>query len=292
MILRSLLFLPGNTPKMLEKGPFLEADALILDLEDAVSPREKDAARVLVRNALRTVDFRSKDIIVRINAPGLDSAWQEDIREIVLPGLTMIMIPKAEDGEMIRQAAEKIGATEKKRGIPTGSIRLIPLIETCRGIEHSYEIATASRRIYGLFLGAEDLTADMRCKRTREGSEILFARMALLNAARAAGVEAFDTPFTDVNDLDGLLADAQRARAYGYSGKASISPRHLEIINQVFSPSAEEIQYAREVVEAIEAAEKSSKGVVAVRGKMVDKPVVLRARQTLDLARQINGGWL
>ena len=181
---------------------------------------------------------------------------------------------------------------EKERGIPTGSIRLIPLIETCRGIEHAYEIATASQRIYGLFLGAEDLTADMRCKRTREGSEILFARMALLNAARAAGVEAFDTPFTDVNDLDGLQADAQRARAYGYSGKASISPRHLEIINQVFSPSEEEIQYAREVVEAIEAAEKSGKGVAAVRGKMVDKPVVLRARQTLDLARQINGGRL
>ena len=292
MILRSLLFLPGNTPKMLEKGPFLEADALILDLEDAVSPREKDAARVLVRNALRVVDFRGKDIIVRINAPGLDSAWQEDIREIVLPGLTMIMIPKAEDGETIRQVAEKIGTAEKERGIPTGNIRLIPLIETCRGIEHAYEIATVSRRIYGLFLGAEDLTADMRCKRTREGSEILFARMAILNAARAAGVEAFDTPFTDVNDLDGLLADAQRARVYGYSGKASISPRHLEIINQVFSPSAEEIQYAREVVEAIEAAEKSGKGVVAVRGKMVDKPVVLRARQTLDLARQINGGWL
>ena len=292
MILRSLLFLPGNTPKMLEKGPFLEADALILDLEDAVSPREKDAARVLVRNALRVVDFRGKDIIVRINAPGLDSAWQEDIREIVLPGLTMIMIPKTEDGETIRQVAEKIGTAEKERGIPTGNIRLIPLIETCRGIEHAYEIATASQRIYGLFLGAEDLTADMRCKRTREGSEILFARMALLNAARAAGVEAFDTPFTDVNDLDGLQADAQQARGYGYSGKASISPRHLEIINQVFSPSAEEIQYAREVVEAIEAAEKSGKGVVAVRGQMVDKPVGLRARQTLDLARQINGGWL
>ena len=124
MILRSLLFLPGNTPKMLEKGPFLEADALILDLEDAVSPREKDAARVLVRNALRTVDFRGKDIIVRINAPGSDSAWQEDIHEIVLPGLTMIMIPKAEDGETIRQVDEKIGAAEKERGIPTGSIRL------------------------------------------------------------------------------------------------------------------------------------------------------------------------
>lgn len=292
MILRSLLFLPGNTPKMLEKGPFLEADALILDLEDAVSPREKDAARVLVRNALQTVDFRGKDIVVRINAPGVGSMWLQDIREIVLPGLAMVMIPKSEDGETIRQVDERIGAMEKERGLPAGSVRLIPLIETCRGIEHAYEIATASPRIYGLFLGAEDLTADMRCKRTREGSEILFARMALLNAARAAGVEAFDTPFTDVNDLDGLQADAQRARAYGYSGKASISPRHLEIINQVFSPSAEEIQYAREVVEAIEAAERSGKGVVAVRGKMVDKPVVLRARQTLDLARQIDGGRL
>ena len=156
----------------------------------------------------------------------------------------------------------------------------------------AYEIAASSPRITGLFLGAEDLTADMRCKRTREGAEIEFARMALVTAARAAGVEAFDTPFTDVNDLVGLEADAERARSRGFSGKASISPRHLEIINRVFSPSPEEIAYAKEVVEAIEDAEKNGRGVAAVRGKMVDKPVVLRARQTLSLAEQMKGASL
>jgi len=292
MILRSLLFLPGNTPRMIEKGPFLEADALIFDLEDAVSPHEKDTARILVRNAIRTVDFRGKKIVVRINAPGFGSLWQEDLDQVVSPGLAMIMIPKSENGGMIRQVDEKITALEDARMLPEGSIRLIPLIETCRGIEHAYDIAVSSPRIYGLFLGAEDLTADMRCRRTREGSEILFARLALLNAARAAGVEAFDTPFTDVNDLEGLQADAQRARAFGYSGKASISPRHLEIINQVFSPGEDEIAYAREVVEAIEAAEKNGRGVATVRGKMIDKPVVMRAAQTLELADQIAGGRL
>ncbi len=292
MILRSLLFLPGNTPRMIEKGPFLEADALILDLEDAISPHEKDTARILVRNVLRTVDFRGKDIVVRINAPGLGNLWQEDLDQIVSPGLAMIMIPKAENSDMIRQVDTRITALENAQGLPVGSIRLIPLIETCRGLEHAYEIAVSSPRIYGLFLGAEDLTADMRCKRTREGSEILFARLALLNAARAAGVEAFDTPFTDVNDLEGLQADAQQTRAYGYSGKASISPRHLESINQVFSPSNEEIAYAREVVEAIESAEKNGRGVATVKGKMIDKPVVVRATQTLELAKQISGGHL
>ena len=289
-MIRSMLFLPGNTPKMFEKGPFLDADALILDLEDAVSPREKDAARVLVRNALRTVDFRGKEIIVRINAPGLGNIWQEDIRQVVMPGLDVIMIPKSESGEMIRLVDGEISTAEKAKGIPEGKIKLMPLIETCRGIENAYEIASASPRVCGLFLGAEDLTADMRCKRTREGAEIHFARTALLNAARAAGVDAFDTPFTDVNDIEGLTADAAKARSFGFTGKASISPRHLEGINRVFSPSDEEIEYSKEVVAAIEDAERSGKGVVAVRGKMVDKPVVMRARQTLKLAEQIKGG--
>ena len=289
-MIRSLLFLPGNTPKMLEKGPFLEADALIFDLEDAVSPQEKDAARILVRNALSTVDFRGKVSVVRINAPGSGVDWQEDVRQVVMPKLSVVMIPKSESREEIALVEQEIAAAEQERGLTAGTIRLIPLIETCRGIENAYEIATASPRVCGLFLGAEDLTADMRCKRTKEGAEIAFARMALLTAARAAGVEAFDTPFTDVNDPEGLAADAERARAFGYSGKASISPRHLETINQVFSPSQEEIDYAREIVAAIEDAEKNGKGVVAVRGKMVDKPVVLRARQTLELAEQIEGG--
>ena len=276
-MIRSLLFLPGNTPKMLEKAPFLEADALIFDLEDAVSPMEKDAARILVRNALKPMDSRGKETIVRINAPGSEADWREDLRQVVLPGLHAIMIPKSESGETMRLVEEEIAAIEKSKEIPNGSIRLIPLVETCAGIEKAYEIAASSPRITELFLGAEDLTADMRCKRTREGAEIEFARMALVTAARAAGVEAFDTPFTDVNDLVGLEADAEHARSRGFSGKASISPRHLEIINRVFSPSPEEIAYAKEVVEAIEDAEKNGRGVAAVRGK------ILPVRRLFDL---------
>lgn len=286
---RSLLFLPGNTPNMLINGSWLGADAVIFDLEDAVSPAEKDAARVLVRNTMTYMDFRGCEKVVRIN--GIDTPyWKEDLDEILPCRPDLILLPKTGSAADIREADAYITETEKRLGLDAGSVGLVALIETALGVENAFAIASASPRVAALFLGAEDLTADLRCRRTKEGREIEYARTRLVTAARAAGVDVYDTPFTDVNDDEGIETDAALARALGFTGKASISPRHVETINRVFSPSQAEIDYAYEVMETIRLAKEQGKGAVALRGKMIDAPIVERARQTIAMAREMGLG--
>lgn len=284
-VIRSMLFLPGNTPNMLINGDALGADAVILDLEDAVSPVEKDAARILVRNALSRMGFACQTI-VRINS--LDSGLcQADLEEIVPQGPTALMLPKTASAAHIRQLDEAVTRLEAQTGLEPGSVRLLPLLETALGVENAFAIAAASPRVLGLFLGGEDLTADLQCKRTKEGREIDYARHRIVCAARAAGVQAFDTPFTDVNDDEGLLADARYAKSLGFSGKASISPRHVAGINTVFSPTPAEIAYAKEVLEAIAEAKRQGRGAISLHGKMIDAPIVSRAKQTLETAQTL-----
>ena len=286
---RSLLFLPGNTPNMLINGSCLGADAVIFDLEDAVSPAEKDAARVLVRNTMTYMDFRGCEKVVRIN--GIDTPyWKEDLDEILPCRPDLILLPKTGSAADIREADAYITETEKRLGLDAGSVGLVALIETALGVENAFAIASASPRVAALFLGAEDLTADLRCRRTKEGREIEYARTRLVTAARAAGVDVYDTPFTDVNDDEGIETDAALAKALGFTGKASISPRHVETINRVFSPSQAEIDYAYEVMETIRLAKEQGKGAVALRGKMIDAPIVERARQTIAMAREMGLG--
>lgn len=286
---RSMLFLPGNNPNMLINGNCLGADSVIFDLEDAVSPDEKDAARILVRNTMRYMDFGSCEIIVRINS--IDTPyWQKDINAILpyKPGL--ILLPKTSSAADVLAADAYITQAEEKLGIEAGTVGLMLLIETALGVENAFAIATASSRVKALFLGAEDLSADLQCKRTKEGREIAYARSRLVVAARAAGVEVYDTPFTDVNDDEGIEIDAMLAKSLGFSGKASISPRHINTINRVFSPTAAEIDYAYEVMEAIALAKKQGKGAIALRGKMIDAPIVTRARQTIAMAQALGLG--
>lgn len=286
---RSLLFLPGNTPNMLINGSCLGADAVIFDLEDAVSPAEKDAARVLVRNTMTYMDFRGCERVVRIN--GIDTPyWKEDLDEILPCRPDLILLPKTGSAADIREADAYITETEKRLGLATEAVGLVALIETALGVENAFAIASASPRVAALFLGAEDLTADLRCRRTKEGREIEYARTRLVTAARAAGVDVYDTPFTDVNDDEGIETDAALAKALGFTGKASISPRHVETINRVFSPSQAEIDYAYEVMETIRLAKEQGKGAVALRGKMIDAPIVERARQTIAMAREMGLG--
>ena len=286
---RSMLFLPGNTPNMLVNGPYLGADALILDLEDAVAPSEKDAARLLVRSAIRDMDFRDCEIIVRINS--IDTGfWQADIDAILPQGPDLILLPKSGSAQDILTADEYITRTEERLGMAPSTVRLMPLIETALGVENAFAIASASPRVAALFLGAEDLTADLRCQRTKEGREIEYARTRLVTAARAAGVDVYDTPFTDVNDDAGIRTDAAYAKALGFTGKASISPRHVEVINQVFSPTMKEIDYAYEVMDAIRLAKEQGRGAIALRGKMIDAPIVNRAQQTIAAARELGLG--
>ena len=276
---RSMLFLPGNNPNMLINGNCLGSDAVIFDLEDAVAPSQKDAARILVRNTLKYMDFRGCERIVRINSIGTPY-WKEDLKQLLPYKPDLILLPKTETAEDVCKVDEYM----TELGSETG---LMALIETAWGVENAFQIATASPRLKALFLGAEDLTADLRCKRTKEGREIEYARQRLVVAARAAGVDVYDTPFTDVNDDEGIVTDATYAKALGFTGKASISPRHVEVINAVFSPTQKEIDYAYEVMEAIALAKKQGKGAIALYGKMIDAPIVNRAMQTISAAEAL-----
>lgn len=283
---RSMLFLPGNNPNMIINAGCLGADAVIFDLEDAVAPAEKDAARILVRNTLRYTDLSGCEVIVRINSVDTDY-WMSDI-DLILPEKPgVILLPKASTPDDVLKADAYMSEVEARLGLESGSVSLMPLIETALGVENAYAIASASKRICALFLGAEDLTADLRCKRTKEGREIEYARQRLVVAARAAGVDVYDTPFTDVNDDDGIVVDATLAKSFGFSGKASISPRHVEVINQVFSPTLAEIEYAYEVLDVIALAKKQGKGAVSLYGKMIDAPIVARAEQTIAMAEAL-----
>lgn len=286
---RSMLFLPGNNPNMLINGNCLGSDAVIFDLEDAVAPAEKDAARILVRNTMRYMDFRGCEIVVRINS--VDTPyWQADIDAILPYKPDLILLPKTSTVQDALAADKYMTQVETKLGLEQGSVGLMPLIETALGVENSFAIASCSKRMKALFLGAEDLTADLQCKRTKEGREIEYARTRLVVAARAAGVEVYDTPFTDVNDDEGIVQDASYARSLGFTGKAAISPRHVEVINQVFSPNQKDIEYAYEVMEAITLAKAQGKGAIALRGKMIDAPIVTRAKQTIAMAEALGLG--
>ena len=280
---RSMLFLPGNTPNIIVNGEILGADAVILDLEDAVAPAEKDSARILVRNAIKYLGFGTCAVLVRINDIDIDF-WPKDLGAIIPVRPSLIMPPKTACAADVLEVDAYITQLEEKLGLEQGSIGLIPLIETALGVENAYQIASACPRVKAIFLGGEDLTADLRCKRTKEGQEIFYARSRMVVAARAAGVEVYDTPFTDVNDDEGIYTDAQLAKSLGFTGKASISPRHVKAINEVFSPSMKDIEYAYEVMEAIRIGKEQGKGAVSLRGKMIDAPIVARAQQTIDAA--------
>ena len=276
---RSMLFLPGNNPNMLINGNCLGSDAVIFDLEDAVAPDQKDAARILVRNTLKYMDFRGCERIVRINSIGTPY-WQEDLKALLPYKPDLILLPKTESARDILT----IDAYMTELGSEVG---VMALIETALGVENAFQIASSSKRLKALFLGAEDLTADLRCKRTKEGREIEYARHRLVVAARAAGVDVYDTPFTDVNDDEGIVTDASLAKALGFTGKASISPRHVEVINSVFSPTQKDVDYAYEVMEAIALAKEQGKGAISLHGKMIDAPIVTRAEQTIAMAEAL-----
>ncbi len=282
---RSLLFLPGNNPNMLINAGYLGADAVIFDLEDAVSPAEKDAARILVRNTMRYMKLDCEKI-VRINSVDT-SYWQSDINTILPECPDLILLPKVSSPDDVLTVASYMEEVESKLGLPKGTVGIMPLIETALGVENAFSIAIASPRVKALFLGAEDLTADIQCKRTREGREIEYARTRLVVAARAAGVDVYDTPFTDVNDDEGIYTDARLAKSLGFTGKASISPRHVDAINSVFSPTIAEINYAYDVIEAIETAKKQGKGAISLNGKMIDAPIVARAERTIAMAKAL-----
>lgn len=284
---RSMVFMPGNNSGMLLNADVLGADSIILDLEDAVSPQEKDSARILVRNALKYINYKNCEVIIRINSIDTEY-WKKDLDEIIPMKPDMIMPTKVSCAKDVQIIADYIQVVEKKHNIkkPTS---IIPLIETSLGVENAFEIAMSCERVKAIFLGGEDLTADLRCKRTKKGEEIFYSRCRVVIAARAANIAVYDTPFTDVEDEKGLRLDAEFAKSLGFTGKAVISPRHIMCVNEVFSPTKEDIEYAYEVMEIIKVAKQQGKGAISLRGKMIDAPIVERARQTIEMAEAIGG---
>ncbi|MDN5346890.1 MAG: citrate lyase subunit beta / citryl-CoA lyase [Clostridia bacterium] len=281
LLLRSLLFIPGNKEKILLKTSTVNADAVVWDLEDAVPLAEKALARQLIRQHLSDLASPAPLVYVRANAV-TTGLVDEDLRYVVGPNLTGIMLPKVETADEVRYVARSLVTLEKESGMAGGSVKIIATLETALGVLRAYDIAAASDRVEALCLGAEDFTRDLGTSRSREGSELAYARGAIVLAAAAARVAAIDTVFSDLNDEEGLEKECHLVRGLGFGGKCAIHPRQLDIINRAFSPTEEEVAYARRVVAAFEEARAQNLGVILVDGRMVDKPVVERAQRILE----------
>ncbi len=282
---RSMLFMPGNNPGMLQSAGILGADSIILDLEDAVSLTEKDSARILVREAIKNVDYEGVEVVVRVNPLSTPYA-DEDIDVIARVKPDALMVPKATEEEL-KEISRRLDAIEAEEGFEAGHIKLVPIVETAYGVENVYEIIKASKRVTAVLLGGEDLTSDMGVKRTKEGKEIVYARNRVAVACRAMRVDGIDTPFTDTNDFEGLRKDVILAKSLGMTGKSSINPRQIDTIHEVYSPSEAEIIHAQRVLDAMEEAAREGKGVFSLDGKMVDAPVITRAKNVVALSKKL-----
>jgi citrate lyase subunit beta/citryl-CoA lyase len=268
---------------MINSAVVLHSDSIVFDLEDAIPLEEKDSARILLREAFKSLDFiREKNILIRVNNPST-AYFDEDIKEIVPLGDYPLVIPKVDLSNMsiVNEKLERIESEYKLNY----QVPIAPLIETAFGVEYINQILKSSERIIAVFWGAEDFTADMGIARTPEGSELWYSRSKLTIAAHIAGVEVIDTPFTDIKNLAGLRKDAAVAKQLGFTGKAAIHPSQIDVINEVFSPSQEEIEYSLRVVKAFTEGKKEGKGVVLENGRMIDEPVVTRAKLILKKAR-------
>ncbi len=280
---RSVLYVPGNRPRMLAKAPTLPADAFVLDLEDSVPPGEKAEARRLVREALLSGAFAGRAVLVRVN--GLASGLtQDDLAAVVVEGLFGVDIPKVEAPDEVREVEEMLAWAEGRAGLPRGTLRVGIGIESPAGLLRAEAIGRACRRLLSLGLGAEDFTFNLGTQRSPTGEELFIPKALVALVARALGVQALDTIYPDFRDPEGLVREAKLARQLGFSGKYAIHPDQLGPINRVFTPDEAEVRWAREVVEAYEAAQGSGLGSVAVGGRMVDRPIYERARRTLELA--------
>ncbi len=281
----SRLYLPGNKPSMMINAGIHHPDGIILDLEDSVAPGRKMEARLLVRNALRRVRFYGSERMVRINQLPLGL---EDLEMVVPHHVQVILLPKCETKEQVMQVDETIRLTLEKAGL-THTVYLMPIIESCLGVEHAFELATSSERVIALAVGLEDLAADLGVERTEGGTESLFARMRIVNACKAAGIQPIDSVYSDVANQEGLNNTVQRSKSLGFEGMGCIHPRQIGPIQRGFAPSADEIEKAEKIVAAYREAEEKGLGVVALGSKMIDAPVVKRAHKILEMAGRMPG---
>ncbi len=277
-----MMFVPGNNPAMMQDAFIYGPDSIMLDLEDSVTMTEKDAARLLVHNALKTIDYGKTEMVVRVN-PLNTPYGKKDVEAVVKAGVHVIRMPKTETADEIRELEAEIEKWETELGC-LGRTQIMAAIESTLGVINAYEIATASKRMMGIALGAEDYCANLKAQRTPEGMELLQARQTIVVAARAAGIDALDTVYSNLNDMETFRKEVELIKTLGFDGKSIINPRQIEIVNEVFAPTEKAIEKAKTIIAAIKEAEKRGSGVIAVNGKMVDRPVVIRAQRTIDLA--------
>ena len=276
----SRLFLPGNTPSLMINAGIHKPNAIILDLEDAVAPNRKKEARFLVRNVLRSLDFMGAERMVRINQGQLGL---EDLDYVIPHNVNLIMVPKCEDAKYLRMVNERIEAIQK-RNHQQHPVWLMPIIESAMGVMKAMEIAQAADNIVAITIGLEDYTADIGAARTNEGLESFFARAQVLNACKANGIQAIDSVFSDVGDMEGLILNVKRSKSLGFDGMGCLHPRQISIIHENFAPNDTELEWAIKVVTSFNEANEKGEGVFAIGSKMIDAPVVKRAQRNIDLA--------
>ncbi|MHA2740611.1 citrate (pro-3S)-lyase subunit beta [Vibrio harveyi] len=281
---RSMLFVPGANAAMLSNTFIYQPDAIMFDLEDSVALREKDTARMLVFNALQHPLYQEIETVVRVNP--LESEFGlKDLHAAVRAGVNVVRLPKTDSAEDVQEMERCIEDIERVCGREVGSTKMMAAIESAQGVNNAIEIAQSSSRLIGIALGAEDYVRDLKTQRSPEGTELLFARCSILQAARAAGIMAFDTVYSDANNEQGFLNEAEHIKSLGFDGKSLINPRQIELLHNVFAPTQKEVDYAIQVIEAAEEAQEQGLGVVSLNGKMVDGPIIERARWTLQKAQ-------
>lgn len=283
---RSMLYVPGNMPGMLQNIPAFPCDVCIIDLEDAVPRAEKDAARLLARRFMEGYSQRNKEIFVRIN--GLDTPYFRDDLAQILPAMPDgVRLPKAEEPSLVRRLDDLLTEFEEYLGFEIGRFKIIASVESAQGILNVNDTARASDRLIALGFSAEDYTANLQIDRPKTGEHLLVPRQLLLMACRAAGIQAIDTVWADTLDQEGFRRECEHIKVLGFDGKSLVNPRQIEVLHQVLAPQAEEVDYALQVVDAIKSAREQGTGVVSLGGKMVDAPVVARAVRVLLAARSL-----
>ena len=280
---RSMLFVPGANAAMISNTFIYKPDSIMFDLEDSVALAEKDTARMLVAHALQHPLYRELETVVRVN-PLASEFGLLDLNAVVRAGTDIVRLPKTDSAQDIVDMDKAITEIEKACGRAVGSTQLLAAIESAQGILAVNDIAKASPRLMGIALGAEDYVRNMKTERSPDGIELLFARSSILHAARANGLMAFDTVYSDARNEEGFLREATLIKQLGFDGKSLINPNQIVLIHNLFAPTQKEVDHAERVIAAAEEAERNGSGVVSLNGKMVDSPIIERAKLVLQRA--------
>lgn len=281
---RSMLFVPGSNAAMISNSFIYQPDSIMFDLEDAVALKEKDSARLLVAHALQHPLYQAMEMVVRVNP--LDSEFGlADLNAVVRAGVDVVRMPKTDTAQDVVAMDQAITEIEQACGREIGSTKLLAAIESPLGITQANQIAFASSRLIGIALGAEDYVRNLKTERSPEGIELLFARCSILQAARSAGIQAFDTVYSDANNEEGFLREAALIKQLGFDGKSLVNPRQIELLHNLFAPTQKDVEQARRIIQAAEEAEQQGLGVASLNGKMIDAPIIERARLVLERAK-------